>query len=99
MFVSIILHHVTVHITQHRVHISHVSKKKEHSTEVESLRRRTSTRLEDQCINLGNIHVDNDESLSSSWTKSQSIVGRIQEPQLRGSQEFVRHHSEIDLGT
>ena len=40
----------------------------EPATKVESRRRGTSTRFEDQCTDLGMILVDNDESSCSSWT-------------------------------
>ena len=42
---------------------------------------------------------DNDESLCSSWTNLHWKFGSIQEHQLRRAQEFVRYHSEIDIGT
>ena len=43
---------------------------------VESRRRGTSTRLEDQCIDLGILYVDNDECRCSSWTKIQWNNGK-----------------------
>ena len=45
------------------------------------------------------IYVDNDGSLSLSWMNLQSKFGRIQKHLLRGSQEFVRYHPEVDIGT
>ena len=52
----------------------------EFSTEVGSLRRRASTWHADQCIDLGIIYVDKDESLSSSRTILQWKFGRIGTP-------------------
>ena len=43
----------------------------EPATKVESRRRGTSTRLKDQCTDLGIVCVDNDKSRHSSWTKLQ----------------------------
>ena len=43
----------------------------EPATKVESRRKGTSTRLEDNSLDLGILYVDNDESLCSSWIKLQ----------------------------
>ena len=66
---------------------------------VESRRWGTSTRLEDQCIDLVIIYVDNDESHCSSWTKLQGEIGRKKEHKLRRAQEFVRYHAENGIGS
>ena len=55
--------------------------------------------FEDQRIDLGIIYVDNDESRCSSWNKLHWNFGSIQEHTLRRTQEFVRYHCEIDIGT
>ena len=69
------------------------------AAKVESRRRGTSTRLEDQCLDLGILRVNNEESRCSSWTKLQRTFGSTQEHKPRRAQEFVRHRSEIDIGT
>ena len=73
----------------------------ERAAKVESRRRGTSDwywSFEKQCIDLGIIHVDNDESLCSSWTKLQWKLGSIQKHKLRRSQELVRYHAEVEIG-
>ena len=39
------------------------------AAKVESRRRGTSTQYENHCLDMGIVHVDNDESFCSSWTK------------------------------
>ena len=57
-----------------------------------------STRCEDHCIDLGIVHVDNDEIISSSRASIPRELGRIQEHQLRGAQDAVRCNVEADRG-
>ena len=55
------------------------------------------SKLDDQRVDLGIIHVDNDESLHSPWTKLRWQFGSFQEHKLRGTSEFIRFHAEIDI--
>ena len=47
---------------------------------------------------LGIICVDNDGSRHSSWTKLRWNFRTIQKHRLRTTSEFIRHHSEVDIG-
>ena len=70
----------------------------EPAEKVESRRRGTSTRIDDQCIDLVIIYVDNDEGSCSSLTKLQWHFGSTQELKLRRTLEFIWFHAEFDIG-
>ena len=54
---------------------------------------------EDQCTDVGIIHVIINESSRSSWTYVYREFGGIQEYEFRGDPDFVRYHSEFDIWT
>ena len=59
---------------------------------------RTDTCSEDQCIDVGIVYVNNDESISSPWALLQRRFDCVQEHQLQGAQGVPRY-AEFDLGT
>ena len=60
-------------------------------------RRPHSAGSKGQCIDMGTIDVNNDESSDTSWVRLQWKLGCPQEHHLRRAQHVVRHHAEIDL--
>ena len=59
---------------------------------------RTDTWSKDQCIDVGIVYVNNDESISSPWAKLQWRFDCVQEHQLQGAQGVPRY-AEFDPGT
>ena len=72
---------------------------RESSTAIESLGECWCTQWEDQSIDPGTVSANNDESISSSWAQLQWKFGCVQEHQLQGVQDVVRHYAKVDLGT
>ena len=55
--------------------------------------------FQDQCIDVGIVHVINDKSSHPSWTQLHKEFGDVQERQIWGHSEFIRYHSEVDMGS
>ena len=69
------------------------------STEVESSWGWSFDGSNSQCIDLGIIYVNNNESISSSSVKIQCEFGCVQEHHFRWARDVVRHYAVVDLGT
>ena len=53
-------------------------------------------RIQDQCIDVGIVHVINDENSHPSWTELYRELVNTQERELRGHSKFIQYHSEVD---
>ena len=65
----------------------------------ESFWRWSNDGSKNQCIDLGIIYVNNDETISSPWAKLQQEFVCVQENHFRRAQDVVRHYTKVDLGT
>ena len=52
--------------------------------------------LQNQCIDMENVHGMVDESRHSSWARFLEEFGNIQEHKIREHRECVQHHSKIE---
>ena len=54
---------------------------------------------QDECIDVGIVHAINDKSSHPSWAHLHKACGDVQERQIWGNSEFIRYHSEVDMGS